>query len=142
MKKVLIVTFVMLLALAAIAGCGSAAAPVAPAVSASDGTLPAEVSIQDAAKLRDQGAFVLDVREPSEWNEFHIPNTTLIPLGQLEARVSEVPKDKPIVVVCRSGNRSATGRDILKDLGFKNVTSMNGGVTQWRSAGFPTVSGP
>ncbi len=139
MKQVFIVTIIMLLALAAIAGCGSAAAPAA---SVSNAVLPSEVSVQDAAKLRDEGAFVLDVREPSEWNEFHIPNTTLIPLGQLETRVSEIPKDKPIVVVCRSGNRSAVGRDILKQAGFKNVTSVDGGVTEWRRAGYPTVSGP
>lgn len=121
---------------------GACATATTPAATNSGAALPAEISVQEAAKLRDQGVFVLDVREPSEWNEFHIPNTTLIPLGQLEARVSEVPKDKPIVVVCRSGNRSATGRNILKDLGFKNVTSVNGGVTEWRKAGYPTVSGP
>lgn len=112
------------------------------ATKASASTLPADVSVQEAAKLRDSGAFVLDVREPSEWNEFHIPNATLIPLGQLERRAAEVPKDKPILVVCRSGNRSATGRNILRDAGFKNVTSMSGGMTEWSKAGLPTVTGP
>jgi rhodanese-related sulfurtransferase len=67
---------------------------------------------------------------------------TLIPLGQLESRVSELPKDQPIVVVCRSGNRSQAGRDILLNAGFENVTSMASGMLQWRSMGLPTVSGP
>lgn len=104
--------------------------------------LTPEVSINQAAELRDQGAFILDVREPEEWNEYHIPGATLIPLAQLASRVEELPQDQPIVVVCRSGNRSQSGRDILKQAGFASVTSMAGGVSQWRSAGLPTVSGP
>lgn len=103
--------------------------------------LPQEVSAQQAAKLREQGAFILDVREPEEWQEFHMPGATLIPLGELSSRLNEIPKDRPIVVVCRSGNRSAQGRDILLDAGFKNVTSMGGGMKQWRAAGYPVESG-
>ncbi|HEY9076738.1 MAG TPA: rhodanese-like domain-containing protein [Anaerolineaceae bacterium] len=103
--------------------------------------LPAEISIQKAAEMRDQGAFILDVREQSEWDEYHIPGATLIPLGQVQSRVNEVPKDKPIVVVCRSGNRSKEGRDKLAAAGFTQVTSMAGGVSQWRSQGLPVVPG-
>ncbi|MGB8983944.1 MAG: rhodanese-like domain-containing protein [Anaerolineales bacterium] len=103
---------------------------------------PREISVEQAAAERDSGAFILDVRQPEEWNEFHIPGSTLIPLGELAARVDELPRDREIVVVCRSGNRSAQGRDILLDAGFTQVTSMAGGVTQWRAAGYPTVSGP
>lgn len=109
---------------------------------ASASTLPPEISVADAAAKRDAGAFILDVRQPEEWNQVHIPGSTLIPLGELEANLSKVPKDQEVVVVCRSGNRSATGRDILQDKGFTQVTSMAGGVTQWQSAGYPTVSGP
>lgn len=143
MQKILVSTFVGLLVIAAIAGCSSAVAPAAPpAAVVSNAPLPTEISIQEAAAQRDAGAFILDVREPSEWNEFHVPGSTLIPLGQLQSRVNEVPKDKPVVVVCRSGNRSKPGRDILKQAGFTNVTSMNGGLTQWKNQGLPTVSGP
>lgn len=141
MKRFVYVTVLLVLVVAAIAGCGATAAP-APAASVSNAALPPTVSIQEAAAQRDAGAFILDVREPSEWNEFHIPGSTLIPLGQLQTRVNEVPKDKPVVVVCRSGNRSQTGRDILKQAGFTNVTSMNGGLTQWKAQGLPTVTGP
>ena len=70
----------------------------------------------------------MDVRTQEEWNEFHAPNTTLIPLDELASRVNELPKDQPIVVVCRSGNRSQTGRDILLQAGF-NATSMAASVT-------------
>ncbi len=104
-------------------------------------TLPAEVSVAKAAELRGEGVFVLDVREPDEWAQAHIPGATLIPLGELQARVDELPKDQPVLVYCRSGNRSATGRDILKAAGFGNVTSMAGGINQWIAAGYETVSG-
>ncbi|MBI5702988.1 MAG: rhodanese-like domain-containing protein [Chloroflexi bacterium] len=104
--------------------------------------MPREVSVTEAAALRDAGAFILDVRQPEEWNESHIPGATLIPLGELASRVNELPKDQKIVVVCRSGNRSAQGRDILLAAGFEQVTSMAGGIKQWTAAGFETVSGP
>lgn len=103
---------------------------------------PREVSVEEAVTKRDAGAFILDVRQPEEWNEFHIPDSTLIPLGELASRVEELPREQEIVVVCRSGNRSAQGRDILLAAGFTQVTSMAGGVTQWRAAGYPTASGP
>lgn len=105
------------------------------------GTLPAFVSVDEAHQMYTEGTFVLDVRTPEEWNEFHAPDTTLIPLDELASRVNELPKDQPIVVVCRSGNRSQVGRDILLQAGF-NATSMNGGLTEWRNSGYPIVSGP
>jgi rhodanese-related sulfurtransferase len=103
--------------------------------------LPAEVTVTQAATLRTEGAFVLDVRELSEWTQFHIPGATLIPLGELPNRLNEVPKDQKIVVVCRSGNRSAQGRDILLNAGFTQVTSMSGGVTEWQAQGLEIVTG-
>jgi rhodanese-related sulfurtransferase len=87
--------------------------------------------------MYQNGAFVLDVRTLEEWNEFHAPNTTLIPLDQLTARLDEVPRDRPVLVVCRSGNRSQQGRDILLNAGFGQVTSMTGGLNEWRASGFP-----
>lgn len=109
---------------------------------ASTGDYPREISVADAVEKRDSGAFILDVRQPEEWNEFHVPGSTLIPLDQLVSRASELPRDQEIVIVCRSGNRSAQARDLLLDAGFTQVTSMAGGLTQWKVAGYPTVSGP
>lgn len=103
---------------------------------------PREISVEEAVSKRDAGAFILDVRQPEEWNEFHVPGSMLIPLGELASRADELPKDQEIVIVCRSGNRSAQARDILLSTGFIPVTSMAGGLTQWKAAGYPTVSGP
>lgn len=103
--------------------------------------LAQNISINQAAQLRDEGAFILDVREPDEWVNFHIPGSTLIPLGELPDRLSEIPSDKTIVVVCNCGNRSNPGRDILLWAGFVKVTSMDGGVRDWKAQGLPIVTG-
>ena len=104
-------------------------------------SLPASVSVDEAYQLYEEGTFVLDVRTPEEWNEYHAPDTTLIPLDELASRLNELPEDQPIVVICRSGNRSQTGRDILLQAGF-NATSTTGGLGAWRDSGYPVVSGP
>ena len=103
--------------------------------------LPLEIDVAAAAKLQADGAFMLDVREPDEWVAGHIDGATLIPLGELQARAAEVPADRQVVVVCRSGNRSATGRDILLGAGVPSVTSMAGGMTAWAAAGNPVATG-
>ncbi|MDD2522072.1 MAG: rhodanese-like domain-containing protein [Anaerolineaceae bacterium] len=105
-------------------------------------TLPAEMTVAEVALLDPAEWFFLDVREQSEWNESHIGWATLIPLGQLEDRQDELPKDQKIVVICRSGNRSAQGRDILLKAGFIEVTSMAGGMNDWIKQGLPVVTGP
>lgn len=99
--------------------------------------LASTVSVNEAYDLAQKGAFVLDVRTVEEWNEFHAPGTTLIPLDQLASRLNEVPRDRQIVVICRSGNRSQQGRDILLNAGLAQVTSMTGGLNEWRANGFP-----
>ncbi len=100
-------------------------------------SLPGEIGVDEAYNKYQSGAFLLDVRTVEEWNEFHAPDTTLIPLDELPSRLGEVPQDKEIVVVCRSGSRSQQGRDILLNAGFKQVTSMAGGLNEWRSKGYP-----
>jgi rhodanese-related sulfurtransferase len=77
------------------------------------------------------------VRTVEEWDEYHVPGSTLIPLDQLNKHLAEVPQDKEVVVVCRSGNRSATGRDLLLKAGYPQVTSLAGGLKAWRDAGKP-----
>jgi rhodanese-related sulfurtransferase len=116
-----------------IASCGAAPAQVTEAAT----TLPAEISIDQAHELYEEGVFFLDVRSQEEWDDFHAPNSTLIPLDQLESRLDELPVDEQIVVVCRSGNRSQAGRDILLNNNFEQVSSMAGGLNAWRSAGYP-----
>lgn len=104
-------------------------------------TTASEISVEEAYQKYQAGTFVLDVRTPEEWDEYHAPNTTLIPLDELPNRLSELPKDQEIVVVCRSGNRSQQGRDILLDAGF-NATSMAGGLKEWYAMGYPIEGAP
>jgi rhodanese-related sulfurtransferase len=115
------------------------------AASAGKGTgggLPREISVDEAFQMYQQsGVFVVDVRTQEEWNEYHVPNTTLIPLDQLPNRLNEIPKDRKIVVVCRSGNRSQQGRDILLAAGY-NVTSMTGGLKEWYAKGYSIEGAP
>lgn len=103
---------------------------------------PEEISVAEAYQMREDGAFILDVREPDEWEAGHIPGATLIPLGQLSARISEVPQGVDIVVVCRSGNRSFDAAIILLEAGYEQVFSMDGGVSEWIIAGYESVTGP
>jgi len=106
------------------------------------GAFSREVGVDQAYELYQQDdVFVLDVRQPEEWDEYHAPNTTLIPLDQLQSRLSEVPKDKKILVVCRSGNRSQQGRDILLSAGY-TATSMAGGLKEWYARGYPIEGAP
>jgi len=131
-------------AAAVVAACSPSTPATSPAASAPGAAvqaLPAEVSVAEASSLRDAGAFVLDVRQPDEWAAGHIPDATLIPLGELQSRLAEVPKDAKVVVVCRSGNRSAQGRDILLAAGYPAVTSMAGGMNDWAAAGNATTTG-
>jgi len=108
---------------------------------ASTSTLAREISVDQAYEMYQSGTFVLDVRTQEEWDEYHAPNTTLIPLDQLQSRLNELPKDQEIVVVCRSGNRSQQARDILVSAGF-NATSMAGGLKEWYASGYPTEGQP
>lgn len=101
-----------------------------------------EISVNDAYAKYNAGVFLLDVRTAEEWAEYHVPDTTHIPLDELDKRLGELPRDQEIVVICRSGNRSQEGRDILLKAGFSPVVSMAGGLKQWSAAGYPTVTGP
>ncbi len=100
------------------------------------------VSVSEAAELFSAGSFLLDVREQSEWDAGHIEGAILIPLGQLASRMTEVPSDKTILVICRTGNRSAQARDQLRNASYTQVTSVDGGMNAWIQAGYPVVTGP
>ena len=99
---------------------------------------PEEVTQRQAA---GEKLFILDVREPGEYAEGHIAGSTLIPLGQLAQRTAKLPHDRPIVVVCRSGNRSGVGQTVLERAGFENVLNMRGGMIGWARSGLPTRRG-
>lgn len=100
-----------------------------------------EVSVQQAQSMNHQGALLLDVREPEEYAALHAPQAKLIPLGEVSTRMKEIEayKTKDIVVVCRSGRRSAKAVAILKDAGFIHVHNVQGGMIAWSEAGLETV---
>ena len=89
--------------------------------------------------INHQDAVVLDVREPDEFKSGHLLNAKHIPLGKLRERIGELERyrDKPIIVICRSGNRSATACALLGRDGFAQAVNLVGGVTAWQKAGLP-----
>jgi rhodanese-related sulfurtransferase len=84
--------------------------------------------------------FLLDVRQPEEFQSGHIQGAKLIPLGELPRRMKELPKDREIICVCRSGNRSQAATRQLSAAGYQ-VTNLNGGMIAWARAGFPIKKG-
>ena len=74
--------------------------------------------------------FLLDVREPNEYQIGKIPGSTLIPLGEVPQRVDEIPRDKEIVVHCKMGGRSAKAAAFLRQQGYTNVKNLKGGITR------------
>lgn len=100
-----------------------------------------EVDIADFARAHQEGASVLDVRQPDEYEDGHVPGAVLIPLDQLQGRLVEVSKDQPLYVVCRSGGRSAQAVEALTGAGY-DATNVAGGTMGWIEAGHPTVTGP
>ncbi len=125
------------LSLAMLAACGGNET-AAPAVEEIDlTTLPDEVDVETVAAIRQNpGVYLLDVREPDEYAAGHIPGITLIPMGEVASRLTELPRDKEIIVTCRTGNRSSQIADLLREQGFTNVHNMTGGIVAWEEAGY------
>lgn len=85
----------------------------------------------------DPRPFLLDVREPWEFVAGHVPGAALIPLGELEQRVSEIPRDRPIFAICHSGQRSLAAAGYLLALGYREVVNVDGGTAAWMERGYP-----
>lgn len=99
-----------------------------------------EISVQELITRHGEGAYVLDVREPHEYAEGHVPGAVLIPMAELPTRLSDIPDGQPIYVICRSGGRSLTSTRQLRDAGHE-AYSVAGGTLGWIDAGQPTVAG-
>jgi len=94
-------------------------------------TIPA-ISVQDLKeKLQDNKVLVLDVREPFEHDIARIEGSLLVPLGELSSHINEIPRDKEIVVMCKSGTRSAKATEFLRQQGVQNVYNLEGGINAW-----------
>lgn len=100
------------------------------------------ISVGEATLLMNrQDALVVDVRETAEWSSGHIPQARHIALGHLDKHLSEIDKhkDKPVIVVCASGNRSDAACGRLKKAGFGQAVSLSGGMHAWGDAGLPVT---
>ncbi len=100
-----------------------------------------EVDIDQFDAARAAGAPVIDVRQPDEYDAAHVPGARLIPLGEVAARVREVPAEGTVYVICQSGSRSARATDFLRRQGIdaKNVA---GGTKAWLESGRTVARGP
>lgn len=115
------VCFVIMVALLA-AGCSQS--PAGASV---------DVSVDEALRLwQAKEAILIDVRTPAEYRDGHIPGVVNIPLAEIEKRLGEIPKDKKVVLICRTGNRSAQGTKFLRSKGFDNVFNSTGGMSTWK----------
>ncbi|MEJ2240999.1 MAG: MBL fold metallo-hydrolase [Candidatus Bathyarchaeota archaeon] len=83
--------------------------------------------------------FILDVRTDNEWEKEHIENINHIYVGNLKNRLTEIPKNKPIAVICSVGNRGSIGASILRQANRKNVSNVIGGMIAWKKAGYPVI---
>ena len=142
MKRLVLLSLLLLLLGTAVACSGQTATTSAPdtAVEVNANTeldLADTINVQTAASVKDRDdVIVLDVREQWEYDEGHIPGVTLIPMGEVANRLTEIPTDKEVIVTCRSGNRSAQITDFLREQGFANVHNMEGGILAWEAAGY------
>jgi len=99
---------------------------------------PQIVDPAEAAALVAAGARLIDVREEREWEAGHAPDAEHLPLARLPEAVSSLPRDATIVVVCRSGARSARAASALDRAGF-DVVDLGGGMAAWQRAGRPVI---
>ena len=102
-------------------------------------TLP-EIDVEELAERRSTGAAVLDVRQPEEYREVHVPGAVLIPLATLPDRLDEIPSERPVLVICRSGGRSARAVEWLLAQGVDAV-NVAGGTAAWIDGGHEVAMG-
>jgi rhodanese-related sulfurtransferase len=95
-----------------------------------------EVSRDEAQKLIDDGAQLIDVRADHEWETGRIAGATHLPLAELAERTGEIDKDRPVVLYCRGGTRSTMATDALVEAGF-DAAKLSEGIVGWEEAGLP-----
>jgi len=98
-----------------------------------------EIAFEELAAVRTSGVLV-DVREPEEYVDGHVPGAVPIPMGQLATRMGEIDKSFPVFVICASGNRSSAMTDLLRGAGFDAI-SVAGGTDAWIRSGRPLEEG-
>jgi sulfur-carrier protein adenylyltransferase/sulfurtransferase len=101
----------------------------------------ADITPAELKRALDRGAplVLLDVREPQEYERGCLPGARLVPLGELARRLGEIGRDRPVVVYCRSGGRSARAAKILREAGFADVKNLAGGILAWADQVDPSM---
>jgi rhodanese-related sulfurtransferase len=100
-----------------------------------------QISVVELARKRAtrESIQLIDVRSPEEFQlDGHIAGARLLPLHALAQRLTEITRDTPIVLICRSGNRSQVAAELLERQGYRDISNVQGGMTAWRRAGLPT----
>ena len=93
----------------------------------------------EARSRQQAGAQIVDVREPDEWRAGHIPGAVHLPLASLQARMRDLDPRRELIVVCRSGNRSAMAVSLLQSAGFTEAANLDGGMIAWGRHGLPVT---
>jgi rhodanese-related sulfurtransferase len=96
-----------------------------------------DVDVTQALALQQEGAQLIDVREPQEFRAGHARGARNIPLGQLAKRCGEIKADRPVLVICQSGGRSRSARSLLQGRQFTDVRNVVGGTSAWQRAKLP-----
>lgn len=102
-------------------------------------TVP-EIDVDELRTHHEAGAPIIDVRQPDEYDEAHVPGAQLIPLGEVPERMDELPDAHPLYLICRSGARSGKAGEFLAAQGY-DVVNVAGGTLAWIDAGFPVDTG-
>jgi rhodanese-related sulfurtransferase len=100
-----------------------------------------EIDVEELARLREKGVVLVDVRQPDEYESFHVPGAQLISLADVPERIDEIPTDETVYVICAGGGRSAKAVDFLNRQGHDTV-NVAGGSKAWLEAGHPVEHGP
>ena len=119
---------------ALIASVALAGEPTTPATKVT--SMTQEQLLEHQAK-HPQHLFVLDVRTPAEYAEGHVPGAVNVPHDQVVSRLAEIPKDKDVVLYCRSGRRAGLAADVLAAHGYSRLSHLEGDMQAWTEAGRP-----
>ena len=95
------------------------------------------IEVSEAQEMLQNGAVVIDVREPHEYNAGHVPDAALIPVNTVYARREELPRDKDVIFVCAVGQRSALACEMAAAAGLTRLFNLEGGTDGWIKAGLP-----
>src|SRR5690606_29431567 len=99
-----------------------------------------QADLHDVSRaLETSDATVLDVRGRAEWEAGHLPGVENVPVGYLADRLPQLPADRPIILQCQSGARSAIAASVLMAKGVRNVVNFTGGFAAWQRAGLPVI---